>query len=504
MRGLTFGRSHVLIGAGWLFAWLMLEMVFFGEPMFKYSSSRIGLTLYFIAICTVAIASIALSYGAVRRPDIMRSHKAMAICGGLGSVTLVLIRVSAGINSGASPWTPGIVVCSVAFGACATFLLGAFARCTIDEVFAQGLRGTLCAVLVGIALSFLVLPRFLRDGLYGETLVALSPLAVAAFTLLLDHGRAPGADERGEVGASDGQDDARARRMSVLILVELAALSFLMYLISYFDYVAASVQVVIEEDTYLYVAVLVMIAVLAATLLLARTERQLTTSVLLLLLFGIMTVTLVAFFGVLTYVVYGGSYVYPLTKLLRRVVKIGMLFALVITLYQSSLPASPTFLGVIVLPLVCGKLVQLTIATAPSLRDLVTLNEYFYLVGIGFVTIVLWSLALISCVRGGAILDAQASEGDRANATLEGWSAEPAARVGAMARAYSLTERETDVLRYLAAGYSLKAIAGKLCVSQNTVKTHVTGIYRKTGAHARQDVINLLHGDGGANTTKAH
>lgn len=44
-----------------------------------------------------------------------------------------------------------------------------------------------------------------------------------------------------------------------------------------------------------------------------------------------------------------------------------------------------------------------------------------------------------------------------------------------------LSERETDVLRCLAAGMTVKEIANKLCISSNTVTTHRKNISSKLG-----------------------
>jgi LuxR family maltose regulon positive regulatory protein len=52
-----------------------------------------------------------------------------------------------------------------------------------------------------------------------------------------------------------------------------------------------------------------------------------------------------------------------------------------------------------------------------------------------------------------------------------------------------LTERELTVLRYLQSMLSAGEIASMLCVSVNTVKTHMKSIYRKLGAGRRRDVI---------------
>jgi LuxR family transcriptional regulator, maltose regulon positive regulatory protein len=52
-----------------------------------------------------------------------------------------------------------------------------------------------------------------------------------------------------------------------------------------------------------------------------------------------------------------------------------------------------------------------------------------------------------------------------------------------------LTGSETRVLRYLPTHLSAQGIAGELYISANTVKTHVRTIYRKLGAHRRDDAV---------------
>jgi LuxR family maltose regulon positive regulatory protein len=52
-----------------------------------------------------------------------------------------------------------------------------------------------------------------------------------------------------------------------------------------------------------------------------------------------------------------------------------------------------------------------------------------------------------------------------------------------------LTERELIVLRHLRSMMSTTEIASMLCVSANTVKTHVKNVYRKLGVGRRRDAI---------------
>ena len=63
----------------------------------------------------------------------------------------------------------------------------------------------------------------------------------------------------------------------------------------------------------------------------------------------------------------------------------------------------------------------------------------------------------------------------------------PPAKLGKASRE-DFTERELDVLRELAAGKSNSEIAQLLCVSENTVKTHVRSLLQKTGFTNRTEL----------------
>ena len=58
----------------------------------------------------------------------------------------------------------------------------------------------------------------------------------------------------------------------------------------------------------------------------------------------------------------------------------------------------------------------------------------------------------------------------------------PGARLG-------LTQRESEVLSLMVAGLSNKAIAAKLVVSEETVKTHARGVYRKLEVNDRSGAV---------------
>jgi len=54
---------------------------------------------------------------------------------------------------------------------------------------------------------------------------------------------------------------------------------------------------------------------------------------------------------------------------------------------------------------------------------------------------------------------------------------------------YPLTQRELTILRFLATSMSTSEIADELCLSVNTVKTHVAAIYRKLPAARRREAV---------------
>ena len=56
-------------------------------------------------------------------------------------------------------------------------------------------------------------------------------------------------------------------------------------------------------------------------------------------------------------------------------------------------------------------------------------------------------------------------------------------------RLSELTEREKEILAHAAAGRGNKDIADQLCVSVDTVKTHLHHIYRKLGVTGRVEEI---------------
>ena len=59
-----------------------------------------------------------------------------------------------------------------------------------------------------------------------------------------------------------------------------------------------------------------------------------------------------------------------------------------------------------------------------------------------------------------------------------------------------LTQRESEVLELLVSGHSNKGVASKLVVSEDTVKTHIRGLYRKLGVSDRSGATSVALREG--------
>lgn len=70
------------------------------------------------------------------------------------------------------------------------------------------------------------------------------------------------------------------------------------------------------------------------------------------------------------------------------------------------------------------------------------------------------------------------------------WLLTPRPRVSAT-RAPIITHRELEVLRLVAEGLSNQAIAERLTLSVNTVRTHVQNVLDKLGAHSKLEAVVL-------------
>ena len=72
----------------------------------------------------------------------------------------------------------------------------------------------------------------------------------------------------------------------------------------------------------------------------------------------------------------------------------------------------------------------------------------------------------------------------------------PALNESTVARAAGLTERELEIVKAVARGLSNKAISKELWVTEQTVKFHLTNVYRKLGVANRTEAARWAFSHG--------
>jgi LuxR family maltose regulon positive regulatory protein len=102
---------------------------------------------------------------------------------------------------------------------------------------------------------------------------------------------------------------------------------------------------------------------------------------------------------------------------------------------------------------------------------------------------------LLCAFPGGLEENAYSLTNDGDVSDFSGLSAEQAGSTGEpLLPPEQLTESETRVLRYLPTNLSAPEIARELCVSTNTIKTHLRHLYTKLGVHRRQEAVYRARG----------
>jgi two-component system, NarL family, nitrate/nitrite response regulator NarL len=132
-----------------------------------------------------------------------------------------------------------------------------------------------------------------------------------------------------------------------------------------------------------------------------------------------------------------------------------------------------------------------TILLAAEIDDDQTLEA----VRLGVAAVVLKEMAphlLIGCIRK-VHAGERWFEGQSVGRALEGMLRREA---GLRDLRQALTNRELDIVRMIVLGLRNAEIAGRLCVSEGTVKSHLHHVYEKLGVSSRMDLLLLAQQKG--------
>ena len=95
-------------------------------------------------------------------------------------------------------------------------------------------------------------------------------------------------------------------------------------------------------------------------------------------------------------------------------------------------------------------------------------------------------------IGAGVRLGSEVTSREAGKGTCAAPIAEPVDYVAAMAEAFKLSPRETEVLRYLGRGRSAPYMREVMTLSKSTIETHIKYIYAKTDVHSKQELIDLI------------
>ncbi len=140
------------------------------------------------------------------------------------------------------------------------------------------------------------------------------------------------------------------------------------------------------------------------------------------------------------------------------------------------------FAGVVYLFLVCGVLLSFFLGGPTGSNTL-------WLFAVALAAIYVLSMAL---TLGKRMMKSTREKKSAALAEDSTTSPSLEQQCAQVAEHYALTARETEVMTLLAHGRDVAFIAEELVISKNTVRTHVKGVFSKTGVHSKQELIDLV------------
>ena len=309
-------KNGVLLIVGWAFLWFALEKVFFGEAVYRYSTSNEGFFYYTVTLVALCLCSCFLAFCSKLTACLKEHRMLTAATGVAGSMALGILAASFQGSLDAPP--AALVVCSVTYAFAFGVVFVMWSARLRELVFEHGLTNVVALSLVAIALSFVAVPSPLRFSWYGQVVVILSPAAAAAALVMtrsvLDRPGAP------------LPENGRAAKPVMLSLLMLAVFSFLIHLLAYVEFIAPGYIPVSDEDPYCFALLFVAILVFLAMLLFSNQNSRFWDGAFLNILVVSVILSFFVYFMVLVWSSMNATYSYALTKMLRRIIKIVAFF----------------------------------------------------------------------------------------------------------------------------------------------------------------------------------
>lgn len=364
---------------------------------------------------------------------------------------------------------------------CLSFCILLFAW--LGRMQRQALETGVRSVLMGSLVSFLcwciVMPSYINNTPYVLVL-EVAALPVAAILFVID------CRMENRTNAVETTAALAHHRKGAWLICVAGALCAVMLGTSYVDFLTIDLPKEHLEQPTFYALLLLCIAALIVVLFRDDTDAALGSRLVtggtaaLGLLFAVVFMIVFYFAGA------SGRFCFDLTCALRRfVIIVNYVLILGIALscgIRADLAMAVGFLTPFLAVRVIMRSLNLRIAAGALQADSdLRLGCMLTLGCMGIAVIALWRIG------AGPINHVEA---DLPLPTTGG--AEHASAVERLADSYGLSDRERQVLHYLSLGYSVNRMGELLGITENTVGTHIRSVYKKTGLHTKQEVIDRV------------
>ena len=444
-------------------------------------------TDYFVAFPgLVLLCALVFSGTLARSGHVVRQPKPVLAAGVAAALACPAILFGWGGAGGDVARRATLVVASIALCVSFSIVLFAWLERMRQQAEEMGVRTVLLSALVAYLVYCVIAPSYSN----------YTPYVLVLEVASLVYASSARSSEPKPTDACSGLREQPAASTAGKLQAAGAALLFLVFLsASYVDFLNLDLPTEHLEQPTFYVLLIFGVVSLAAALAWDDDSRPLTNR-----RTEAIARIAIAFFAVSFLVVYfyagsSGRFCFDFTCALRRfVIIVGYVAVLGLALaYRMRADFTVTvgflapFLGSRIIMRTLGLQVQAGVMSGTADERLACMLI------LGVVGVVGITAIAIAAQRAGApeVLGEPCSS---APARPSGSVGNPrhADAVKCLADTYGLSERERQILHYLSLGYSVNRMSELLGISDNTVGTHIRSVYKKTGLHTKQEIIDRV------------
>lgn len=455
-----------IVGAGFLFAALMLLVN--GVPGAKESASLAMAQGILWGAVLVGACVAALQLRRKSCPSLIEGRECACVCFGVVFVAAAAIVAWTGLIS---PFAPGVLA-GISFSLMGTIWLKECARYAMDDVLLSSSVGLVVAGIAQFAAMSLLSPQW-----YFLAVLVLAGASAASFCAARTHASLSSEeiqDDEPDAAPSLGQRLSFAARI-LWLPVSGAILSVFIFGLTW-DPVASGE--IVHSSLPFYEARLFIGPCIAAAVTVAIVVYRSSSAVF--LMQGVVLPCAVAVILVLPALGVESSEVQTLFQIVQAA---G--FSVIVLVTWASLVAAVRSARMIAPAAWCFSLFAL--ATMFGM-------EIIHVIGLAGKDLCLLLLtAYMALIAVWYALETEREKNARVMDDLRP-GAYISRRCDELEESLGISQREKEVLYYLARGYNHGYIARKLFISENTVRTHVRHIYAKLNVNSREGLLDFIDG----------